>query len=338
MQTFFFALNAVMPIIMLIFLGYWLRQKKLYNDEFLKYGNTFVFRAALPALLFYNVYSIETIQSIQWSVVLFACGATVAVFFIGLVFTVLHTKEPEKRGVLLQCIFRSNFAIIGIPLAESIGGAAGVKTASVISAFSIPLFNVLAVFALTMFQTDETGKKRTMKQTGLKILKNPLIRGVFCGFVCLMIRGFIPKNNMGNYIFTMKDNLPFLYTAIKNLGVIASPFALIVLGGNFRFQAVKKLAKDIVFGTVWRVLIVPVLLLSCALAVSAHSTLFCFTSAEYPAFIALFGSPVAVSSAIMAGEMDGDEELAGQLVVWTSICSIFTIFALIAVLKEIGVL
>lgn len=338
METFLFALNAVLPIILLIFLGYWLRQKKVYNDEFLKYGNSFVFRVALPALLFYNVYSIETIQSIRWSVVLFACGIIIAVFLVGAIFTILHTKEPEKRGVLLQCMFRSNFAIIGIPLAESIGGAAGVKTASILSAFSIPLFNVLAVFALTMFQTDETGKKISMKQVGGKILKNPLIRGVFCGFVCLLIRNFIPKDSMGNYIFTMKENLPFLYTAIKNLGLIASSFALIVLGGNFRFQAVKRLAKDIVFGTAWRVLIVPVFAISCAIAVSAHSAFFHFTSAEYPAFIALFASPVAVSSAIMAGEMDGDEELAGQLVVWTSICSIFTIFTIIVVLKEIGIL
>ena len=35
METFFFACNAVLPIILLIFLGYYLRQKELYNDTFL---------------------------------------------------------------------------------------------------------------------------------------------------------------------------------------------------------------------------------------------------------------------------------------------------------------
>jgi predicted permease len=53
--------------------------------------------------------------------------------------------------------------------------------------------------------------------------------------------------------------------------------------------------------------------------------------------LALFGSPVAVSSAIMATQMKNDEELAGQLVVWTTITSSFTIFAIITILKSIGI-
>lgn len=339
METFFFACNAVLPIILLIFLGYYLRQKELYNDTFLKCGNKFVFQVALPVLLFYNVYSIKTIQDIRWSVIAFACGMSVAVFLVGMGVTMLFTKDDKKRGVLLQCIFRSNFAIIGIPLSESIGGTGGIKTASIISAFSIPLFNVLAVVALTMFQKDDCGRKISMKQVGKKIAQNPLIRGVLLGFVCLLIRGIIPKDEQtGQYIFTIQNNLPFLYKAIKNVGAIASPFALIVLGGNFKFCAVKRLWKEIIYGTAWRVILTPFLAISSALLLSGHTQIFHFTSAEYPAFIALFASPVAVASAIMAGEMGGDEELAGQLVVWTSICSVFTIFVTIVILRNLGVI
>ena len=338
METFFFALNAVLPIILLIYLGYFLRQKELYNDVFLKFGNKFVFQVALPTLLFYNVYSIETIQEIKWSVIVFSCVMILGVFFIGMFCVKWYTKDEAKRGVLLQCIFRSNFAIIGIPLAESIGGAVGVKTASVLSAFSIPLFNILAVFALTMFQTDDAGKKISLKEVGKKITNNPLIRGIVLGLICLLIRGMIPKNSDGEYVFTIQKNLPFLYTAIKNVGSIASPFALIVLGGNFKFKAVKRLAKDIAFGTFWRVVLVPFVAIASAIVLSIHTDFVNFTSVEYPALIALFASPVAVSSAIMAGEMGGDEELAGQLVVWTSICSVFSIFAAIVIMRQIGVL
>lgn len=339
MGNFLFACNAVLPIILLIMLGYYLRQKGLYNDAFLKYGNKFVFQIALPSLLFFNVYSIQSIKEVKWSVVLFVCAVITVIFLAGLGCTVQFTKDPAKRGVLLQCIFRSNFAIIGIPLAESIGGGGSVETASIISAFSIPLYNVLAVFSLTMFQTDETGKKISMKEVGKKIAQNPLIHGVGLGLLCLVIRGLIPQNEQtGNAAFSMKQNLPFLYTAIKNVGSIASPLALIILGGNFHFQAIRRLAKDIVFGTAWRVLITPLAALSCAVLLSVHTSLFDFTSAEYSAFIALFASPVAVSSAIMAAEMGGDEELAGQLVVWTSICSVFTIFAAIVILKTVNVI
>ncbi|SET24972.1 AEC family transporter [[Clostridium] polysaccharolyticum] len=337
METFVFACNAVLPIILLIFLGYYLRRKEILNDSFLKCGNRFVFQVALPVLLFYNVYSIEAITEIHWQVLLFICMAIGIIFLAGIGVTILFTKEPKKRGVLLQCIFRSNFAIIGIPLAESIGGSGGIKAASVVSAFSIPMFNVLAVVALTMFQTDASGKRVSLKEIGKKIAKNPLIRGVLLGIICLLVRLVLPREEQsGHLVFTMQDNLPFLYKAIKSVGTIASPLALIVLGGNFQFRAVKRLRKEIIYGTFWRVVLTPFLALTSAVLLSSYTERFQFTNAQYSAFIALFASPVAVASAIMAGEMGGDEELAGQLVVWTSIMSVFTIFIAIVILRGIG--
>jgi len=52
--------------------------------------------------------------------------------------------------------------------------------------------------------------------------------------------------------------------------------------------------------------------------------------------IALFGSPIAVSSAIMVNEMGGDRQLAAQLVVWSTISSIVTIFFTIVIMKYVG--
>ncbi len=338
MDTFLFALNAVLPIILLILLGYILRQKNLYDDSFLQYGNTFVFRAALPALLFYNVYSVESLRAINWSVVLFACVMTFFLFCCGLITVHFCTKDPKKKGVILQCVFRSNFAIIGIPLAKSLGGESAVAIASILSAFTIPIFNVLAVISLTIFEIDSNGNKISVSEVFRKIRTNPLILGVLLGFCCLVIRSFVPFDaDTNTYIFTLKDNLPFLYSAIKDVGTIASPLALIVLGGKFHVSVVKPLAKYIAVGTVWRVILAPVLALSAAVFLS-YAEIFNFTSTEYPAFVALFGTPVAVSSAIMAGEMGADEELAGQLVVWTSICSVFTIFLCVVVLRSIGML
>ena len=42
-----------------------------------------------------------------------------------------------------------------------------------------------------------------------------------------------------------------------------------------------------------------------------------------------------MSSAVMVGEIGGDEQLAGQLVVWTSIASMFTMFFIIFVMKAL---
>ena len=58
-EVFLFAFNAVMPIVLLILLGWVMRRIKFFDENFLTTANKFVFRAALPLLLFYNVYNIE---------------------------------------------------------------------------------------------------------------------------------------------------------------------------------------------------------------------------------------------------------------------------------------
>ena len=64
---------------------------------------------------------------------------------------------------MIQYAYRSNFAIIGISLAMSIssGDIKPVVAASIISSVSIPLFNILATIALTLY-VKENGKKETI--------------------------------------------------------------------------------------------------------------------------------------------------------------------------------
>lgn len=250
----------------------------------------------------------------------------------------LTVPDNRQKGVILQCVFRSNFAIIGLPLAESLGGAEGKGIAAVLSAFSIPTFNILAVIALTMFLGGEDGHKANLKDVLLKIAKNPLIIGVVCGLIVLGVRSFIPVDPDGSLVFSLSGSMKFLYDAVNNLSRISSPLALVILGGLFDFAAVKGMLKEIIIGTASRVVVVPLVVIGLAVILSRYTGLISFDATVYPALVALFGSPVAVSSAIMAQEMDNDGVLAGQLVVWTSIASIFTTFLAVFILRNMGLL
>ena len=342
-DVFVFAFNAIMPIILLIVVGYILKRIGFLKEEFLKMGNKFVFNVCLPCLLFINVYSIGSFSEIDWSVVIYSEIIIIVFFLIGMLFVKLFVKDPKQKGVILQCVFRSNYAIIGISLAQSLGGDAGLKIAAILSAFSIPTFNILAVLALSMYNDGKADFKNVL----INIAKNPLIIGVVVGLVFLGIRALIPYEDIidpitlevtRNYKFTLKDNLPFLYKSVENISKIASPFALIVLGGLFNFSTVKGMIKEIIYGTSARILVVPAVGIFAAVLLSKYTSLINFDKTVYPALIALFGSPVAVSSAIMAQNMDNDGELAGQLVVWTSLFSIITIFVFVVILRSIGLL
>ncbi|MBQ3042390.1 MAG: AEC family transporter, partial [Clostridia bacterium] len=97
-------------------------------------------------------------------------------------------------------------------------------------------------------------------------------------------------------------------------------------------SAVKRLWKPIVITTVLRCAVIPAVGLTLAYLLIPS-----LQGQHFAAYIALFGTPTAVSSAIMAKEMGGDGELADQLVVWTTIISAFTIFLEIVVLRSVGI-
>lgn len=328
------AINAVIPIVLIIFLGYTFKVTHFLSEDFIKVGSKLGFRLLLPCMLFINVYKIQDLNAIPWDLVLFCCTTLVILFLIGLATIPLTTSVPERKGCILQSVFRSNTAIIGISLASSLGGDAAVAVAAIVTAFSIPILNVFAVIALTIYV--DNGKEINIKGILLNILKNPLIDGIALGAVCLMLR-LAQETYLGSAVFRLDKQLRFLYLAINQLATIASPFALLVLGGQFNFSASGSMLKEIIIGTAWRVVITPLLAIGSAFALTQIGLLNCGPS-EYPALIALFGTPAAVSSAIMAGQMGNDEQLATQLVVWTSISSIGTMFLTVIILMSAGLL
>jgi predicted permease len=213
-----------------------------------------------------------------------------------------------------------------------------VVAVSISNAFTIPLFNMLAVLALSAYVTDG-GQSVSARIGGIakKVVTNPLIIGIFLGFVCLGVRAVLPLGEDGLPIFSLEHDLPFVYTAIRYLAQLATPLALLVLGGQFRFDVVGGMKKEIILGTALRVLIAPAIGLGTAVLLHRVGVL-SLQAGDYAAMVALFGSPVAVSSAVMAGEMGNDDQLASQYVVWTSIFSMLTIFLTVALLRGVGLL
>lgn len=323
-----FSANAVLPIVLLIALGYLLKRIGMLTTPFLDVGNKLTFRVLIPVMLFLNVYNINSFSEINFWFVLYGVAAVIVIFLIGIPIYCAFTKDPAKRGTLIQSIFRSNYAIIGIPLATSLFGDKGAAAAGVMSAFCVPLFNVLAVITLTIFNNSTTKSKIDVKKILLGIVKNPLIIGTVAGLAVLGIRELFAA---GNIEFRLRD-IEFLYTSLNNVKNICTPFALIILGGKFEFSAVGRLKREIIFGTFMRVVAVPVLGL-----IGAYFLVPGIAGEHFATYVGVFATPVAVSSAIMAKEMGADDELAGQLVVWTSLVSAVTIFVYVTILRSIGI-
>ena len=172
MNSFVFALTAVSPIIILVAIGYLLKRLRLTNDSFVKMANKLVFRVFLPAMLFVNIYNLESFSGIRYGYIIYSVAIIFALFLIALICSGFVTKTTDRRGVMTQVSFRSNYALVGIPLAASLFGEVGGAVASLLSAISIPIFNILAVISLSLFGGGE--KKPSVKKIILDIFKNTL--------------------------------------------------------------------------------------------------------------------------------------------------------------------
>lgn len=325
MDDLLFAINAVLPIIIMIAIGYVLKRIGLLSDDTAKKLNTLVFRVFLPAMLFLNVYKIEDLGAIDLSFVMYAIGTTFLLFLVGVVVVHILFRENAQRSAILQGIFRSNYALVGIPLAQSLFGDEGSIMASLLSAFIVPTFNILAVVSLTIYSAGD--KKPSISGVLRGIVKNPLIQGIVCGLAALGIRALLVHFGIG---FRLTQITP-VYKTLQSLSNVATPLALIVLGARFELSAVPTLKRQIIFGTIARVVIVPIVGLSGALLIGGYS------GAQFASFVACFCTPVAVSSVPMSQEMGADAELMGQLVVWTTLFSALTIFLASYILRIIGI-
>jgi Predicted permeases len=327
MENLLFTLNAILPIILPILLGYGLKRMHFFSENFLTEANKLVFKILIPILLFSNLY-LADLREIDWAFVGYAAGAILVLFLLGMGI-VLFVPNRKQKGVILQASFRSNYAIIGIPLATALGGAIAGAEASVIAAVSVPLFNILAVVALSIYDHEE-GQKISVKNILVKIVTNPLIIGVACGLVVCAIQMGINATGANVKVF-LNDYMKFIPDTITNLAKLATPLALIVLGGKFEFRAVKSLWKQLTLAVSMRLVIVPAIALLVGFFIGFQS------STQFAILIALFASPIAVSSAPMAAQMGQDEELAGQIVVWTSALSAFTLFIIIMICAAVGI-
>ncbi len=326
MDSLIFALNAVLPIIFMVAIGYGLKRIGMLNGTLVKAINKLVFHLFLPVMLFLNVYKIQSVTSVSFGYIGYAAAALLGIFLLALPLVMLYTKNQRHRGPLLQACFRSNYALVGIPLAQALFGAEGSAVASLLSAFSVPALNVLAVIALSIFRED--GERIRVRKILWDIVKNPLIQGVALGGAALGLRALFGHFEIG---FRLSD-LPAIYKVLEYLSALATPLALLMLGAQFEFSAVPTLKREILFGVIGRTVAVPILGLGIAYLFFPS-----FGGAHFASFIAMFATPVSVSSVPMTQEMGGDAALAGQLVVWTTLVSALTVFIASFLLRSAGI-
>ena len=310
MENLILSFTVVFHLFAQLVLGYFLKRICLLDEHTLQSCNKLVFRVFLPTLLFLNVYNADIEEDFSGRLLLFAALTVLACFCFLMAVVPLLEKSPQKKAVLVQGIFRSNYALFGVPVAASLFGAENIGVVSILTAVVIPMYNMLSVVALETFR----GGKPSAKKILLGIVKNPLIIATLSGLALLLLGVRLPG---------------VVEKAAQDVSKVATPMSLLVLGGTFEFSKLRGNLREMVVGILGRLVIMPAVVLPIAAAMG-------FRGVEMGAVLVMMASPTAVSSFPMAIEMDADGTLAGQIVVGTTLFCIVTLFFWIFLLKELG--
>lgn len=309
MSNFLFSVGVVLPIFILLALGFFMKKKHFVDTKFVGTGNKICFKFFLPALLFMNIYQTDVSKVINLKFILFAITAIITAIIIYAVIIPLVVKDRPKAAVLIQGAYRSNFIIFGLPLAEMIGVADATSVISMLLAIIVPLFNLSAIIVLMIF--GEAYEKSNPKEVCKEIVTNPLIVAAALAFVLHYASINIPE---------------IILKPISDLSKIATPFALIMMGANFEMTSAKSNIRYIAPGTILRLIITPGVVIPIG-------ALFNFSPPEMVTLLTLTASPCAVSSYTMAHQYGADSDLAGELVVFTTLFSAVTIVMFVYFLK-----
>lgn len=310
MENLILSFNVVLPLCLCIALGYFLYRINMIEEATQKSMNKLVFRVFLPIYVFNSIYTTDVAKVFDLRLVLLTVLGIVGIFAVLMVLIPRIEKDNAKRGVMVQAIFRSNYVLFGVPIAASLCGEANIGPTSLLVGFVVPIFNVLAVVCLETFRGGKPDYKKMLRG----IATNPLIIGSVLGIALNLFNVPLPTG---------------VHKSVTDLGKIATPLSLVVLGAGFRFNAIRGYMRQIAICLTGKLIISPMITVAIGVLLGLRNEMLV-------PVLAVFGSPIAVSSYTMAEQIEGDGRLAASLVVLTSVCSIVTMFLFIFALKQLG--
>ena len=310
MENLITAFSCVVPTFLYMLVGYVANNRKIVPHETFANISRFAFAYLLPWTLFNNIYPADLSSAFSAPLVGYLVTAVVTVYVIGSFILFRTEKNPRRRGLYIQNLYRSNIAIIGVTLAQPLMDEGGLACISIIITFLVPVYNAFAIIALELCRGSAVDAKHIL----VNVSKNPLIRGALGGILCVLLGIHLPSS---------------VETAIAGLAKSGSVMTLISLGATLQFSSLRKNAALLTRLTLVRLVGVPALLMGIALALGFRGT-------ELAIILICTASPLASSTYPMALVYDSDYDLTGQLVVTTSLFCCLTLFLWIFLFKQLG--
>ncbi|MCM1528742.1 MAG: AEC family transporter [Alistipes sp.] len=307
-----FSFNATVPVFLMMVFGWFCDKIGLLDDHTTSKLNKFTFKTTLPALLFADLSSADFRKVWDTGFVLFCIAATLVSVALALVYSLLH-KDKAERGEIIQAAYRSSAAVLGIAFVKNIYGEATMAALMIVG--TVPLYNIIAVTALSLTSPEKNRSKKALLLDTLKgIVTNPIIIAIALGILWSL-------SGLSQPVIMEKS--------IGYLGNMATPLSLIALGASFKTREAKgKVGVTVGIAFMKLILFCGIFL---PLAVLAG-----FRGEKLIAILVMLGSATTGSCFVMAKNFGHQGTITAFAVMLTTLCSAFTLTTWLFVLRTLN--
>lgn len=309
-MSLYLAISAVFPIFTYMVIGYLLNRRKKLNSGTISQVNSIIYSYCFPVVMFNGIYQTDLGKSFNISFILSLILIILLLTIMFLVILPRRFKDKAILGSMIQGMVRGNAVLFALPVVSIISGSENTGLISLCLATVVPFYNILCVIILEKYR----GHSLSVAKITLSIVKNPVIIGIIAGIAFNLTGLKLPQFSKG---------------VISSIASLATPIALMMLGAELHFSDTKKYRTELTIVSLVKLIIMPTIFI---LVVKFLG----FGKYEVTAAMAISSVPTAVSSYVMAKEMQAHEVLAGQIVAVTTSLSILTVFLWVLILLNIG--
>lgn len=302
----------VLPVFLVIALGQVLFQSKLLDDRFLQQTNKLVYVVFLPLLLFHKIGKADFETFFNGPLVIGSSLVILLGFLLAYSYSGIRDYSAATRGSFCQGAFRGNLAYVGLAICLNAYGEDGLTRAGILMGFLVPVLNLFAILALLLPHQNSDGSEKPnwLAQVAL----NPLIIASFLGIIWSYWKLPIPI---------------IIDRALSITTGLTLPLALIAIGGSFSMQRLKGDLRLAGLATLIKLILLP---LFAALILGLLNV----GGNDYGIGILMAGTPAATATYIMAHQMRGDAELAGSIVMLSTLCSALSYTIILLLLQAVA--
>lgn len=311
MESLLMATQVVVPMAIMVGIGVLLRIFNIADAPTMKKVDNMIFKVFMPTLSFYNIYKTDFSKLDNIGYILYGVAVLMLLFLAAMTIVSKYVRPRSTAASYGQAIFRSNYLIFGAAVAESIYGAGNIGIVSLLGAVAVPLFNAQAAILL---ETARQGTASTKKLL-LAIAKNPTVIATVIGLAVNFSGIVLPE---------------LVLDVVQELSGLTTPLSFLSIGVSLSLGAVGKKGY-LTSAVALRLVIIPAIFVALAVVLG-------YRGQELCALLILFAAPTAVSSYPMAVAMDADSDFAGQMVAYTTVLCLPTIFLWTLLLNSFGLL